>query len=360
MKGVLKKGQSHFNENVPFVIYSKPNSNQIRGFFQKNAVLYESNDFSESGFIFTSFDGLQKILLPEKHSVQLTEEIPSFTDFTLNEIVDNESEEDKAQHLDLIQKGLQSISEGDLYKIVLARTKKVSLPTFDFVKIYKNLLFTYPSAFSYCFFHPKIGMWMGAFSEQLVYCKSNDFSTMAVAGTQKKGIFTNVIWGDKEIQEQQYVADFIIESLKEKKAEIYFSKPYTIEAGNLLHIKTDIWGKLNPNLPLNELIYKLHPTPAVCGLPKEKAKAFIFKNENHNREFYSGFLGELNVKNSEGVLETDLYVNLRCMKIENNQALVYVGGGITRDSIPEKEWMETVNKSQTMLNILAPQPANGA
>ena len=98
---------------------------------------------------------------------------------------------------------------------------------------------------------------------------------------------------------------------------------------------------------LKKAIQLLHPTPAVCGLPKEIAKAFIDTYEGYNRSFYTGFLGELNRD-----FASDLFVNLRCMQIENNQAHLYMGCGITKDSNPEKEWKESVNKSMTMKRIL--------
>ena len=104
---------------------------------------------------------------------------------------------------------------------------------------------------------------------------------------------------------------------------------------------------LDKNSDLKQLISVLHPTPAVCGFPKLEAKKFILENENYNREYYSGFLGELNIHDA-----TDLYVNLRCMQIKNNQIHLYIGGGITKDSIPEKEWIETANKAMTMKKIL--------
>ncbi len=119
---------------------------------------------------------------------------------------------------------------------------------------------------------------------------------------------------------------------------------------------------------MKEIISALHPTPAVCGLPKEKAKKFILSEENYDREFYTGFLGELNLqknvqrsrtrRNVENLAyravkkETGLYVNLRCMKIEDGKAVLFVGGGITKDSVPEDEWEETVNKAQTMKKVL--------
>ena len=90
----------------------------------------------------------------------------------------------------------------------------------------------------------------------------------------------------------------------------------------------------------------MHPTPAVCGFPKKESKDFILKNERYDRAFYTGFLGELNMSTSE------LYVNLRCMEIEKESIHIYVGGGITKESDPEKEWNETVAKSKTIKGVL--------
>ena len=104
---------------------------------------------------------------------------------------------------------------------------------------------------------------------------------------------------------------------------------------------------------MGNLIDKLHPTPAVCGLPKETAKQFILKNEGYDREFYTGFLGELNIDFRTFKKDnSDLFVNLRCMEVEKNTATIYVGCGITKDSIPEMEYIETVNKSMTIRKVV--------
>ena len=102
---------------------------------------------------------------------------------------------------------------------------------------------------------------------------------------------------------------------------------------------------------LYSLVDLLHPTPAVCGLPKEAAKQFILENENYNRSYYTGFLGELNM-GLQNKNDSHLFVNLRCMEIEKNEAYIYVGGGITKESNPEEEWEETVAKSNIMLKVL--------
>ena len=96
-----------------------------------------------------------------------------------------------------------------------------------------------------------------------------------------------------------------------------------------------------------EFINKLQPTPAVCGLPKDRALDLIMKTEQHNREYYAGFCGPINYLH-----KTDLFVNLRCMKILKGQFALFVGGGLTAKSEPEKEWAETELKSETLKRII--------
>jgi isochorismate synthase len=114
-----------------------------------------------------------------------------------------------------------------------------------------------------------------------------------------------------------------------------------------LHLRTDIIGEVESSDLLGKLIESLHPTPAVCGLPKETAVQFILENENYKRTYYAGYLGELNMNGN-----TQLVVNLRCMEIENNKISLFVGGGITKGSIPEKEFEETVTKAMVMKKVL--------
>lgn len=186
---------------------------------------------------------------------------------------------------------------------------------------------------------------MGATPETLLSIKGKVFKTMALAGTQLfKGI-EKVDWGEKEKEEQQIVTDFILNQLQGFPVQI--TDPFTKKAGSLLHICTEISGELSSNDQLGNLIHKLHPTPAVCGLPKEKAKSFIIKSENYKRAFYTGFFGELNFNYT-----SDLYVNLRCLQIKGHSANLYVGGGITEDSNPINEWEETVSKSEVIKRVL--------
>jgi isochorismate synthase len=231
--------------------------------------------------------------------------------------------------------------------------KRIELPNFDLNSLFVKLANAYPTAFAYCWFHPEIGLWMGATPETLLKVNGNIFQTVALAGTQLYEGSEEVLWQNKEKEEQQYVTDYIVDSLSNSVSEVQISTPKTIKAGNLLHLKTAIQGIIDKKTNLNDLVLLLHPTPAVGGLPKINAINFINKSEGYNREYYAGFLGEINYNNNS---ESDLYVNLRCMKIQKNSELntahLYIGCGITKSSIPEKEWFETVNKAMTLKNVI--------
>ena len=220
------------------------------------------------------------------------------------------------------------------------------------VDAFKKLVLLYPSAFVYCFYHPKIGNWIGATPEQLLKVTENNFETISLAGTQKDTGSSEILWGEKEKEEQQFVTDYLVSRLKNVAKAVQFTKPYSIKAGSIWHIKTDVSCVLNSDSSLKKVIQLLHPTPAVCGLPKEIAKDFILENEPYDRSFYTGFLGELNCSPTKESISSDLFVNLRCMQIKDSQAHLYIGCGITKDSDPEKEWEESVNKSMTMKKVL--------
>lgn len=347
MKQILDKAKNHLAQNLPFVLYKKPKETNSIGLFQKNDTLYSVTDFTEKGFIFASFDGTKTVLIPEKESEIIT------TVFQKKEIVIQEKERhlsDEAaqrQFENLVKKGIQAIENHEFKKVVLSRKESLNLMDFDVITAFESLVQLYPTTFVYCFYHPKVGTWLGATPEQLVKANESEFKTIALAGTQKDTGSNEVVWLKKEQEEQQFVTDYIVEKLKNVASELLVSKPYSLKAGSIWHIKTDISGTLNSSSSLQQVIQLLHPTPAVCGFPKDKSKVFILENEKYDRTFYTGFLGELNIGD-----KTDLFVNLRCMQIDKAQIHLFMGCGITKDSIPEKEWEESINKSMTMKKIL--------
>lgn len=356
---------------LPFVVYRKPRETNINALLQTTNNLYNVSDFTEKGFVFSPFDDTEpSVLIPEELSEMLITSNVSqnvVETFKLNTVF-NTSNKEKNHHVNLVTKGIEAINNKEFKKVVLSRQETVNLTKASFLSIFKNLLNAYPLAFVYCWYHPKVGLWLGATPETLIKIEGNQFSIMALAGTQVYNGSLDVNWGNKELNEQQFVTDFIIDNLKPLVEKFNVSSTETVKAGSLLHLKTIISAQLKTTSNLKTLISAIHPTPAVCGLPKFEAKQFILKNENYNRSFYTGFLGELNLETIKAPRSgkrnienrayaitkknTQLYVNLRCMQLVDKNAIIYVGGGITSESEADKEWEETVSKSLIIKNIL--------
>ncbi len=354
MKILQEKIEKHYNEQLPFVVYNKPNSRQVCGMFQKDASLnLLVNRFDSQGFVFAPFDQKgQTVLIPTDLSEVLSDALEHKEKPT--NVQHNASDTgSEAMHKALVKKGVSAIKEGKFQKVVLSRKQSVRIRNIDVVNTYLKLLCAYPEAFVYVWFHPKVGLWFGASPETFLQLKENQFTTMSLASTQVYQQHVAPKWSQKEIDEQEFVTSYIVDKLSSFTKTLGVSKTTTVRAGSLVHLKTDITGVLDTlkEGALFSLINTLHPTPAVCGLPQSAAQAFIAENEQYDRSYYTGFLGEL-ATGKEGSSDAHLFVNLRCMELEHKSAYVYVGGGITKDSHPHEEWLETLAKSAIMLNIL--------
>lgn len=331
--------------NLPFVMYRKPMEQEVVGIFQADDKLHKTMDFEERGFVFAPFN------LSEGGILIRPDEIFTST-FDVGKGLEREEPNvpdlGKEEHIGLVAKGIAQIQSGNLRKVVLSRKMEVEVEA-SHPQIFKNLVRHYPNAFCYLFHHPKVGTWCGATPETLVRVKNNRLQTMSLAATLPFKADETPQWGQKEIEEQKMVSEYIGQRLEDIVDVLHIGKAESIRAGNLWHLKSEVNGTLSSETGIKEVITALHPTPAVCGIPYQEAKDFIDTHENYHRSFYTGFLGELNLHSNR---EISLFVNLRCMELNGNKASIFVGGGITSASHPESEWIETQNKSKTMLNIL--------
>lgn len=351
MNDLIKNGLSG---KLPFVIYRKPNEVNRFGWFQRKNHLNKVFELTKSCFVFAPFSNEEKVVFyPDE--CQLVKNNEDFDiDFPENEKSLENSSIDKSFHIQLVSKGIEAIKNNLIEKVVLSRKEEVSINENNYEIYFKRFLKKYPTAFVYWFYHPEIGMWMGATPEQLVKIEHNKVQTVALAGTmvEAESDLNDVVWGEKEINEQQIVTSFIVDALKTFTVNVQKTEPYTFKAGSLIHIKTDIQADLSSKENSFKVVESLHPTPALCGFPKKAAYNFIVENEGYNREFYGGFLGEWKFNNLDYSDNSNLFVNLRCMKIEKSKAYLFLGGGVNKDSDPESEFYETVNKSKTVKSIL--------
>ena len=247
------------------------------------------------------------------------------------------------------------LSLGAFRKIVLARCAEETVEeAVDPMVYFHTACNLYPRMFIALVYTDRSGFWLTATPEILLEGGNHHWRTIALAGTMRlegenlKGEGESVSWSTKNIQEQRYVATYIAECLEQFTRDFHEEGPYTVRAANLVHLRSDFNFTLPSDNHIGDLLQQLHPTPAVCGLPKREAFQFIVRNEHTPRRYYSGFMGMLD---SEG--DTHLYVSLRCMNITDYRYHLYAGGGLLKDSVLEQEWQETEAKLETMRRCIA-------
>ena len=247
------------------------------------------------------------------------------------------------------------LRQGSFRKIVLARTADETIDeATEPAALFRRACALYPRLFIALVYTPQSGLWLTATPEILLEGGGGTWRTIALAGTMKleqeqlDGEGETARWSTKNIEEQRIVATYVAECLEQFATDFSEAGPRTVRAANLVHLRSDFTFTLPDDRHVGELLSLLHPTPAVCGLPKRETFQFIVSNERTPRRYYSGFMGPLNVAHA-----THLYVSLRCMSIEGSRCRLYAGGGLLRDSNEQQEWQETEAKLETMRRCIA-------
>jgi isochorismate synthase len=378
--------KTSIKSNLPLAIWKTPRQNEVNAVCQldKFSVYPEEIESAPEGYYFVPFDeeGESKpsfikadLKLNSRENelkidpifkndqsiddfTQLFNEVSRLQDFRLTDYLSNESvvQKDKEEFKKLVEESIEAISQGHYQKIVPSRTKEITLSSnFNPIDEFFKLCSAYANAFVSIVFIPDAGLWMGATPELLLSVENMKlFKTEALAGTQ--GIENNfdlskAAWRQKEIEEQALVSRYIINCFKSiRLREFDEYGPKTVKAGNLIHLKTEFsvdMEKVSYPLLGTAMLDLLHPTSAICGMPMKAAAKFLKDREGFDRSYFSGYLGPSNFEN-----KTSLFVNLRCMHILKNKAILYAGAGVTEDSDPESEWNETEMKFQTLLNVI--------
>ena len=328
----------HFHNKLPFVVFQHPNQSKLTAFLDLG-----TSEKSNEKFIVSPFDSSTYFSI-NSHKILDLDYNSEIATPKSKEIEWLDLENKHIEHTNLIRKALSSIQESPLKKVVLATSLQHNAAVNSPLSYFKRILAQYTNTFNYLLFHPDCGVWMGATPEQLITMSGNRLQTMALAGTRPYG---SSEWGNKEKEEQEFVVREIGNTLKQYTASelIKYYDAETICAGHLEHLRTTITAELSIS-PI-DAAQALHPTPAVGGVPKQMALDYIGCHEQLDRSLYSGFLGVVSPD------QTSLFVNLRCMSIQDHMATVYVGGGITEKSDPQGEWQEVLQKANTMGRILA-------
>jgi len=355
-------------QNIPFVSYRLPLQKEITTLVQHLSTPEKLDSLdhldSKTGFVIAPFLENEKhstyMLNPdkifhldniEKQFIQTVENNSRFlsTEPAFEAEIQTTTPED---FINQVNGAKKAIVDGAFHKVVLSKIRLEKLKeNFDESAFFLHLCEKYPHAFVYMIQLPQVGCWIGATPEPLLVISGEKVKTVSLAGTQvatEAGIDAYK-WSQKEIEEQGIVTDFVEKTLQSLDITDYSKTgPENYRAANLIHLKTSFeFARTELKSRLGEFLKALHPTPSVGGLPKKEAHDFILANEKHDRAYYTGFLGPINIDN-----ESHIFVNLRCLQLFKKQFELYSGAGITSSSIAEREWEETDNKMMTMLNAI--------
>ncbi|MGB0167126.1 MAG: chorismate-binding protein [Luteibaculum sp.] len=246
-------------------------------------------------------------------------------------------EDSREEYLKKVDNTIQLIEKNEIDKLVLSRRKFIPLSKGDCKRLATDPCRPIAGKLHYKLYRPALGdFWLGASPEVLISFQEDKFFCHALAGTAKNAEDL----GDKEKKEQKAVSDYLMEKLADYQPRISAVQP--IKTNHFYHLRNELSWRAKPHVAL-EIAKKIHPTPAIAGIPQDKAIHLIEQLERSPRDLYTGFLG-LSQKNV-GVF----FVNLRCAKLYEDGICLFAGGGIVKGSDPEKEFEETEMKMEATL-----------
>ena len=256
----------------------------------------------------------------------------------------------------MVLKAKKYIKKGDIFQVVLSQRFETKL-TKSPLEIYKKLRIVNPSPFMY-FFNFDDFQIIGSSPEILVRLRKSKITIRPIAGTrprgktrQKDAIYKKQLLNDKkELSEHLMLLDLgrndvgkVSEINTVKVTEKFKIEKYS----HVMHIVSNVEGKFNKKYSLLDTMLAGFPAGTVSGAPKIRAMEIIDKLEKSKRKMYAGAIGYFSANQN-----FDTCIALRTALIKNKKFYIQSGAGIVADSIPEKEYLETVNKAKALIYSL--------
>lgn len=262
----------------------------------------------------------------------------------------------KEQYCNNVLKGIEYIKEGDIFQFVPSQRFEIDNPP-DSFDVYRMLRSTNPSPYLYYFKHNDYAV-AGASPEMLVNVENRTVLNRPIAGTIKRGETQEedlqnekkLLSDPKELAEHTMLVDLgrndvgkVSEFGSVDVTDFMVVEKYS----KVMHIVSNVKGTLRKDKkPLDALMAVL-PAGTLSGAPKVRAMEIIDELETTKRGLYGGIVGYLAFDGS-----IDTCIAIRTVLFKNNKAYVQAGGGVVADSIPENEYMESVNKSMAVINAI--------
>lgn len=269
---------------------------------------------------------------------------------------------DENEFKHIVAEAVAACQRGVIHKVVLSRILEIDTDTpVDSDQVMNQLLIQNHTAHHFRVPLADGGVLLGASPELLVRKHLAGVYTNPLAGSAKRQIDPQhdvdislaLLDSEKDQYEHRLVIDEIRRLLTPYCTHLHIpAQPSLINTAALWHLSSAISGELeNPQTRVLELANLLHPTPALCGLPTQKARRLIQQLEPFERGLFSGIVGWCDEQGNG-----EWAVIIRCATVHPTQVRLFAGAGIVDASQPAAEWAETEAKLGTMLNAIAITP----
>ena len=278
---------------------------------------------------------------PQKSICRTTKNIAIKSNFT------------KKEFLKLVKRAKEYITIGDIFQVVISQRFEKYLNK-DPLDIYKKVRKTNPSPFLY-FFNFNQFQIIGSSPEILVRVRDGKITIRPIAGTRKRGknifednmLAKDLLSDPKELSEHLMLLDLGRNDVGKASEDgsVIVNEKFKVEKySHVMHIVSNVYGKFKKNLSTLDGLLSGFPAGTVSGAPKIRAMEIIDELENRKRKLYAGGVGYFSANG-----DMDTCIALRTGLVKNNKIYVQAGAGIVADSIPIKEYQETVNKAKALL-----------
>ena len=255
-----------------------------------------------------------------------------------------------------VAQAVEELKTTDLDKIVLARELRLVFErSIDSGNVLEKLMSEQPLSYIFSL-EAGSDCFVGATPERLIKKQGHEVFSTCLAGSMARGkteeedarLGDELLHDEKNRQEHQYVVSMISDAFERVCDKVFVpQEPELMKNRHIQHLFTPVQGICKDDATIFEFVENLHPTPAMGGLPKEKAVCRIREIEGLERGFYAGPLGWVDTYGNG-----EFAVGIRSALLQDNEASLFAGCGVVEDSTPESEYKETGIKFNPMLSAL--------
>lgn len=259
------------------------------------------------------------------------------------------------QYRESIPQMTSLIREGKAHKVVLARSLRLQFEQHpQIASLMEQLNEQQKNSYRFAF-HIDDSTFIGATPERLIKVNHRQANSESIAGSIRRGntaeedkkLGESLLADEKNREEHHYVVE-MIEPIFQELCETYTmpDRPQLLKMRDIQHLHTPIQGEMKDDVTILQFIERLHPTPALGGVPTKVSLEYIRQFERQDRGLYAAPIGWFDTEGNG-----EFAVAIRSALLKDNAAYLYAGGGIVADSNVEHEYQETWNKFSPMLRI---------